>query len=165
MDDLRAAVATALGLTPASRLIAIDAAALVDAAGLAVYAAVGSDGSPRSVVADPLRLPFVAALADVVVVRDAFDDDPTTRLREIWRVLAPAGALVVVVPDPTRRSIKALIRRPFIRRRVGRQLAAAMFEITAWQAAAGGNIVRAVKRDGLSPQRRVTAKVHAVASA
>lgn len=159
MDDLRAAVATALALTPASRLVAIDAAGFVDAGALAVYAAVGSFGAPRAVVADPLRLPIVAALADRVLVKYDATGEPDGRLREIWRILAPAGVLVLIVPLPTSHSLNSLIRRTFIHRRVARALAAAMFEVVSRQTVAGNLVVRAAKRDGLAPQRRATVAV------
>lgn len=166
--DLRAAVAAALALTPDSRLIAIDGgpggggpidAALGDLARLTVYAAVGGVGrrGPRAVVADPLRLPFVSALADRVVATIAVAGDPQARLREIWRVLAPAGTLVVVVPVPSSDSVASLVRRAITRRRVGRILAAAMFEVTSQVTVAGALVVRADKRDGVALPRRVAA--------
>lgn len=167
MDDLRAAVATALALVPASRLIVIDVPELVDAAALPVYAEVGAVAgeTPRAVVADPLRLPFVAAIADLVLVKTDLVSEPQARLREVWRILAPAGALVLIVPLPTSLSLKSLIRRAFIHRRVARALAAAMFEVVSLKTVAGHLVVRAGKRDGLAPPRRSTVAVQAPATA
>ncbi len=156
MDDLRAVVADFLALTPTTRLIAIDADDLVDAAPLAMFAAVGGSG-PRRVAADPLRLPFVAGLADRVLVRISASDEPAGRLREIWRVLAPAGGLVVVVPLPASRSLRSLVARRIVRRRVLRRLASAMFAVDGWQVGRGALVVRAGKRDGLAPARTVGA--------
>ena len=167
MDDLRAVVATALALTSTSRLVAIDAGDLVEADTLAVYAAVatGPTSATRAVVADPLRLPFVAALADLVVARIDAASEPVARLREVWRLLAPAGALVLIVAGPSSHSLNSLILRQIIRRRVTRQLAGAMFEVAAWQVAGSAAVVRAVKRDGLAPQRRSVAAVQAPVTA
>jgi SAM-dependent methyltransferase len=163
MDDLRAAVATALAPTPAPRLIAIDAEGLVDGAAFAVYAAVGPRGTaaPRAVVADPLRLPFVAAIADAVVVRTGTGSEPPARWREIWRVLAPAGTLVVVVPIASRLRLQRFVLRQLARRRLRRTLGAAMFEVVTWQTVAGGIVIRAAKRDGLAPHHHTTAMVRA----
>ena len=167
MDDLRAAVASVLALTREVRLVAIDAAGLVDGGELAVYAAVAGAASdaPRSVVADPLRLPFVAAIADAVVARIGPDGEPQARLREMWRILAPAGVLVLVVPLPPGMSVGRLIARRMMRRRIAVWLAAALFEADRWQTVAGTIVVRAGKRDGLAPRQRQTARVHAAARA
>lgn len=165
MDDVRGVVAGGLALTSLSRLIAIDAEGLVDDAAVAVHVATGRGGVLRGVVADPLRLPFVAAVADVVVVRNDLHDEPQARLREIWRVLAPAGVVVLVVPLPVSHGIGRLIARRIVGRRVARQLAAAMFEPEASQVAEGSLIVRAGKRDGLASPRRATVAVHATAAA
>lgn len=50
---------------------------------------------------DELRLPFADALFDQVVVAHALEfTDPARRmLREVWRVLAPAGRLIVLAPN------------------------------------------------------------------
>ena len=158
MDDLRRAVARVLALTPAVRLVAIEAGDVVASDGLAVYAAVGGAG-PRRIAADPLRLPFVAALADRALVKIWHDDEPPGRLREIWRILAPAGVLVVVSPLPTSDSLNSLIRQRLIRRRVARRLVAAMFEPASVETVPGWLIIGATKRDGLAPQRGRAAAV------
>ncbi len=160
--DLRIAVARALALSPATRVIAIAAGDLVDAGALAVFAAIGpAAGGARSIVADPSRLPFVEGLADRVVVRlDALSDTRTV-LRELWRVLAPAGWLVVIVPLPSRRSLHRPVVRRLRRRRVARLLAAAMFEGVAVEATQTTLVIRAEKRDGLAPSVAARARTPA----
>lgn len=52
-------------------------------------------------VADELQLPFVDALFDQALLIHAleFAEPPRKLLRELWRVLAPAGELILVVPN------------------------------------------------------------------
>ncbi len=155
--DLRIAVARALALTPATRLLAVAADDLVDAETLAVFVALGPTAAgPRSVVADPHRLPLVEGLADRALVRLAALGDPPTALREIWRVLAPAGWLVLVVPLPPRRSLRRPVVQRLRRRRTARLLATCMFEATSVEVTPTALVVRAEKRDGfgVAPVRR-----------
>ena len=105
-------------------------------------------------------------------------DSPRKLLRELWRVLAPAGQAVLVVPN--RASLWAITATPFGEGRaygrggLTRALDAAMFEVLDWQMAlaapplrgfgwseallahaasrlGGVHIVRVGKRDGLAP--------------
>ena len=169
MDDLRAAVDRALALTPGKRLIAIDASGLVDAADRAVYAAFGGAGVPsagdRRAVADPLRLPLIEGVADIVVTRLLPGDDAVRRLREVWRILAPAGVVVLIVPLPPPHRIKRLIILNFVRRRIMRWLDASMFTAGEWQTTTAGFVVRAAKCDGLVPPVRLTHSAPHVAPA
>ncbi|MEX6724184.1 class I SAM-dependent methyltransferase [Parapedomonas caeni] len=59
------------------------------------------DGDNRSVLVDELALPFADALFDQVVLVHALEFvDPARRLlREVWRVLAPGGTLLVVAAN------------------------------------------------------------------
>ena len=109
----------------------------------------------RAVVTDPLRLPLIAGLADIVAARSTPSEAPDGRLRELWRVLAPAGILILIVPLPPPHSIKRLILQRRTRRRMTRWLDAAMFARGDWQATAGGFVVRTTKRDGLAPPARI----------
>ena len=165
MDDLRAAVARALALTPATRLIAVDAVGLVDASDLAVYAGFErhGDASPapglRTVVADPLRLPLVEGMADFALIQFPARSSPVAQLREVWRVLAPAGIVVLIVPLPRPYSLKRLITGHIARRRIAGFLELAMFAPGEWRATTGAFVVRAAKRDGLAPPTRITQTV------
>lgn len=159
MDDLRAAIDRALALTPATRLIAIDAAGLVAAGERAVFAACTRDATrdARGVVADPFRLPFTEAVADRVVARFDRRPEPKARLREIWRILAPAGTAVIVVRLPAIHHRSALILNCLTRRRWQRWLIEAMFDPGGWDRVGGALIVSATKRDGLSPPPLIAA--------
>ena len=156
-DDIVTAVRAALPLQPTTRLLAMGGAEVLGAADIAAvaYAAfVGDVAWPDAVpsvavVADPLRLPFVEGVFDAALAMTPVD---AGRLRELWRVLAPAGVLVAVVP---RRSLIPRSTGIEGAQRSGRALAAlldaAMFEPDDWVRVAGVHVVRACKRDGLAP--------------
>lgn len=135
----------------------------------------------RLAVADPARLPFVEALFDTALVVHALEHaaEPRAVLRELWRVLGPAGHLILLVPNrsgPWARfeSLPFGQGRPYGRRQLGRLLDEAMFEIvrhrtllaappfaaTAWlerplarlvPRLGGVHLVAARKTDGLAP--------------
>ncbi len=156
MDDLRAAVDRAVAPAATTRLVTIDADDLVAADGWAdhvalVAKAIMVDGTA---VVDPLRLPLIEGIADTVVARDDLTVAADKRLREIWRVLCPAGIIVVVVPLPSSRSFNSLITQYFRRQRAADALAAAMFDVDTIAVVRAAMVVRAVKSDGLAPQRR-----------
>lgn len=121
-------------------------------------------GAGVQAVAAPARLPFAEALFDRLLLSSPLSD-PRAELREAWRVLAPAGLLLLVVPA----------RRPWQRRRRGwrqgdldRALADAMFEPVAHAVVTVPNrhwTVLAAKRDGLSPIALSTAAVRGAAPA
>ncbi len=155
--EIRVAVRRVLALLPTTRLLACGAAGALDAADIAAvaYAAhvggtVWPEGGPSvAVAADPLRLPFVEGMFDAALAMVALDP---AALRELWRVLAPAGVLVAVVPR------RAIIPRdtgidgtPHSRASLTRLLDGAMFEAGDWVKVAGVHVVRATKRDGLAP--------------
>ena len=139
----------------------------------------------RSAVADPERLPFADALFDDAVLIHALElvERPRVVLRELWRVLSPAGRLVLVVPN--RAGVWARVEalpfgrgHPYGRSALTRLLDDAMFEIEHWSTAlaappvarlrwlegtlarfaptlGGVHVVGARKVDGLSPTGRV----------
>ena len=102
------------------------------------------------IVADALRLPFYEAVFDRALVTTPLPLlAAKASLREVWRVLAPAGLAVFVV--------KA--RRPWqgtgwSRKGLEGVLGEAMFEVLDWQVAAvpdRWHLVLVGKRDGLRP--------------
>ena len=107
---------------------------------------------PGSVIVDPLRLPFTEALFDKALVATLLP--PATargELREQWRVLAPAGLLLLVVKARRRWQW----RRPGWRREALEPvLDDAMFEVLDWQVATlpeRYHLILLAKRDGLRP--------------
>ncbi len=144
------------------RLLAFDAAVLdpgdVDAVGhLALLAATPwpPGGASCAVAADPLRLPFVAALFDTVVVSGPLARDMAGVLREVRRVAAPAADVWLIVP---RRHV-GLRRGRCSRARLERLLGAAMLTPVEWTTCAGMHLVRATPSGGAAaaPIGRVTA--------
>ena len=135
----------------------------------------------RAVVADPERLPFTDALFDDALLIHALElvEHPRVVLRELWRVLAPAGRLILVVPN--RAGVWARVEtlpfgrgHPYGRRGLTTLLENAMFEVESWSTAlsapplrrlrwlerplarfaptlGGVHIVSARKIDGLKP--------------
>jgi SAM-dependent methyltransferase len=93
-------------------------------------------GKPNCVVqVDDKSMPFADAVFDQVVVIHAleFSDPARKSLREIWRVLAPQGRLLLVVPNRT--SLMALLDnspfgngRPFSAGQLDRLLRDSLFE-------------------------------------
>ena len=87
-------------------------------------------------------LPFSDALFDRVLIVHGLERAEALRplLRQLWRVLAPEGRLLLVAPN--RASLWAQVEttpfgqgRPFSRRELDRILREAMFEPQAWQRA------------------------------
>ena len=141
----------------------------------------------RSAVAHPERLPFGDALFDDALLIHALElcERPRVVLRELWRVLAPAGRLVLVVPN--RAGVWARVEalpfgrgHPYGRGALTRLLADAMFEVEHWSTAlaapptprlrwlegtlarfaptlGGVHVVAARKTDGLRPVGKVSA--------
>lgn len=139
------------------------------------------NGPNATLAADHAQLPFDAAVFDQALVMHSLEcaEKPAALLRELWRVLAPAGELLLVVPN--RAGLWALAEsnpfgqgRPYGRGGLRRTLTDAMFEVAAWRTAlaapplrglawtepllartapglGGVHVVRAVKRDGLAP--------------
>lgn len=135
----------------------------------------------RAVVADPERLPFDDALFDDALLIHALElvERPRVVLRELWRVMAPAGRLILVVPN--RAGVWARVEalpfgrgHPYGRGGLTRLLEDCMFEVESWASAlsappvtrlrwlerplarfaptlAGVHVVAARKTDGLRP--------------
>jgi SAM-dependent methyltransferase len=102
-------------------------------------------------------LPFGDALFDRVLIVHGLERAEALRplLRQIWRVLAPEGKLLVAAPN--RASLWAQVEttpfgqgRPFSRRELDRLLREAMFEPQGWQRAlyAPPFATRLLARDG-----------------
>ena len=149
---MRDTVRRELRLTPATRLLVLRGDGLLDAAEAADLAHVADVGVglPCAVVADPCRLPFVAALFDTALVGGSDAVVLPAELREVWRVLAPAGVVVLVV----RGLLGGLLdgnTDGFTARRLTRTLADAMFEADEVHPVAHHLVVRAHKTDGLAP--------------
>jgi SAM-dependent methyltransferase len=95
------------------------------------------EGAVLSVLADESRLPFMDAVFDRVLLVHALEeaDDPRALLREVWRVMAPEGRLVVIAA--TRAGLWARADgtpfghgRPYSRGQLGALLSEALFEPT-----------------------------------
>ena len=158
----RAAVARAVMPTATTRLVTLDAADLVATDAVAAHLAFATPSQPAplgTARVDPLRLPLIEAVADAIIAREALGADVPARLREFWRVLAPAGVLVLVVALPSTWSLRSMIVRRHHRGNVARVLAAAMFDLDTQAVVPGALVARAIKSDGLAPQQRRTATV------
>ena len=105
-----------------------------------------------SVVANPQRLPFVEALFDrALVCRTWGEDSAAAELRELWRVLAPAGIAVVCIA--ARRGWEIGVEG-WRRKALAAALEDAMFEVLGWEVVsltARYHLVLVGKRDGLRP--------------
>lgn len=96
------------------------------------------DGPVSAALGDETRLPFADAVFDRVIVIHAIEEAeaPRVMLREIWRVMAPEGRLVVVAANRAGLWARADATpfghgRPYSRRQLAGLLAEAMFEPTA----------------------------------
>lgn len=123
---------------------------------------------PEAVVADPARLPFVEAMFDrVLTATPLAPAGARAELRELWRIMAPAGLAVIVTK--ARRSWA--FRAPGWRREaLAPVLGDVMFEVLDWQIETlpdRQHVILVGKRDGLRPALvgRETAPVLAPATA
>lgn len=105
-------------------------------------AVVASTGCSAIALGDETHLPFPEALFDRVLLIHALEeaDSLQASLREIWRVLAPEGRVVIVTA--ARSGIWAWLDstpfghgRPFSRAQLSQLLDDALFEPTAWSRA------------------------------
>lgn len=99
-------------------------------------------GHTRSALVDEHDLPLLESVVDVALVVHGleFADAPLDVLQEIWRVLAPQGRVVLVLPN--RRGLWAGSERtpfgqgqPFSRSQIGALLREAKFSVTRWGSA------------------------------
>ncbi|MEI9885357.1 MAG: methyltransferase domain-containing protein [Rhizomicrobium sp.] len=97
---------------------------------------------PLTVLGDEAALPFPDAFFDRILVVHGLEGADATRplLRQLWRVLAPEGRLLLVAPN--RASLWAQLERspfavgrPFSRGELDRLLRGALFEPLAWDRA------------------------------
>jgi SAM-dependent methyltransferase len=100
------------------------------------------DGDVRSTLVDECDLPLVESVIDLALVVHGleFADTPNDMLHEIWRVLAPQGRLVLVIPN--RRGLWAPSEatpfghgQPFSRHQIAGLLKETKFEVTRWDTA------------------------------
>jgi len=117
---------------------------------IACVATIDDDIRPGTLRADPHHLPFVEAMFDKALwscplVR------PRLMLRELWRVLSPAGLVVLIVR--ARRPWHGL-SHGWLREPLALRLDEAMFEVLDWQVQSlpeRHHVVLVGKRDGLKP--------------
>jgi SAM-dependent methyltransferase len=100
------------------------------------------DGAVQSALVDECDLPLLESVADVVMVVHGLEhtDSPEDLLKEAWRVLAPQGRLLLVVPN--RRGMWARFDsspfgygRPYSRPQLARLLKDAQFSAVSWNGA------------------------------
>jgi SAM-dependent methyltransferase len=98
-----------------------------------------SDGPNLAVIGEDERLPFMEALFDRVLCVHALEEAEAARplLRELWRVLAPEGRMILVVAN--RRGLWSRADhtpfghgRPFSKTQLAGLLGEAMFQPVAW---------------------------------
>jgi SAM-dependent methyltransferase len=100
------------------------------------------EGGVRSALVDDCDLPLVESVVDLALVVHGleFADTPDDMLHEIWRVLAPQGRLVLVIPN--RRGLWAASEatpfghgQPFSKSQIAELLNATKFSVTRWDTA------------------------------
>jgi SAM-dependent methyltransferase len=122
--------------------------------------------APADAIADPLRLPFIEALFDRVLLASPLAD-PRGLLRETWRVMAPAGLALFVVPA---RRPWQLAKQGWAGDALADALADGMFEVLARVVVTvpdRHHLMLAAKCDGLAPigPTPITATAAATATA
>lgn len=151
-----------LVLGGATRLLAFGTEALDtgDVAAVAHAACIAATPWPPgaasiTVQANPLRLPFVEALFDVAIVAGVLEasDAPAALLREVRRVMAPAGVVWLIAPRRWLSLGHAVPGHHFARARLERLLVEAMLEPVAWDGIGPCYLVRAEPRGGVSGAR------------
>jgi SAM-dependent methyltransferase len=97
-------------------------------------------GQSLSVLVDDTDLPLIDEVADRILLVHMLEwsEKPLELLREVWRVLAPHGRVLIVVPN--RRGLWARVDTtpfgygsPFSRRQITRLLKEAMFSPEDWE--------------------------------
>jgi|TARA_R110002073_G_scaffold121194_2_gene263510 SAM-dependent methyltransferase len=100
------------------------------------------EGASRTTISDETRLPFPDAMFDRVVLLHALEEAESipALLREVWRVMAPQGRMVLIVSNRSGAWARADGTpfghgRPFSKGQITRVLGDAAFEATAWSRA------------------------------
>jgi len=100
------------------------------------------EGESATALVDEFDLPLLESTVDFAVVIHGLEltDDPEEMLREVWRVMAPQGRLMLIVPN--RRGMWARFDstpfgygQPFSRPQLARLLKEARFTVVAWSQA------------------------------
>ena len=100
------------------------------------------DGEVRSALVDELDLPLLESTVDLAVVIHGLEltNNPLEMLQEVWRVMAPQGRLLLVVPN--RRGLWASFDsspfgygQPFSRTQLANLLKEAQFSAQTWTSA------------------------------
>ena len=98
-----------------------------------------SDGAISSALVDECELPLLESAVDVALVVHGLElsDSPREMLKEVWRVVAPQGRLVLVVPN--RRGLWARFDvspfghgQPFSRPQISGLLRESQFSVVSW---------------------------------
>ncbi len=98
-----------------------------------------AEGAVRSALIDEYDLPLLESAVDVALVVHGLEltNSPVEMLQEIWRVMAPQGRLILVVPN--RRGLWASFDsspfgygQPFSRTQLGGLLKEAQFSAQSW---------------------------------
>jgi SAM-dependent methyltransferase len=98
-----------------------------------------AEGAVRSALVDECDLPLLESAIDLAIVVHGLEltDSPSDMLQELWRVLAPQGRLVLVVPN--RLGLWASVDsspfghgQPFSRPQLGKLLRDARFTVQSW---------------------------------
>lgn len=101
-----------------------------------------ADGLVRSALVDEFELPLLESSVDLAVVIHGLEhsDAPDEQLAEVWRVLAPQGRLILVVPN--RRGMWARFDsspfghgQPYSRPQLTRLLRESQFSVNGWSQA------------------------------
>lgn len=101
-----------------------------------------SDGVNQSCIGDEDRMPFPEAMFDRILCVHALEEaeNPRALLRELWRILAPEGRLMVCVANRSGMWSRAENTpfgqgRPYSRSQLSSLLTDAMFQPVAWSRA------------------------------
>ena len=101
-----------------------------------------SEGPVQSALVDEFDLPLLESTVDLALVVHGLEltDSPIEMLQEVWRVMAPQGRLVLVVPN--RRGLWAAFDsspfgygQPFSRTQLSGLLKEAQFSVVSWSQA------------------------------
>ncbi len=117
---------------------------------------VSRPGGQGPVIADPSRLPFIEAIFDRALVTTPLPSAAArAELREIWRILSPAGLALLVIQARRRWPMGPGRQAPgWVRESLKPVLNDAMFEVLDWRIETipdRWHLILVGKRDGLRP--------------